>query len=131
MKKITCIILAVLMLMSVLATTAFAAGHGSRHAQAHRQNCIVNRACQRNDYNCDNADENGDNACDPCKNQCGNCNMTTDENNDGFCDNCGNGSNYLDDDGNGICDHRDACANRKNTGNTMGHHGKKHGNHHE
>lgn len=135
MKKMICMVLAALLLASVFATTAFAAGRGQGHRQEQRatQKCAVNKVCQRQEVcpnNCVYADENGDSICDNCKNQCADCEMTVDENKDGICDQCGKCYHYRDTDSNGVCDHRSDCTNRKGNGTAKGHHGQKHKNHH-
>jgi len=120
MKKMICVMLAVLMLLPVFATTAVASGHGHGHhsscVQVNNQNCVNDKTCVYNEtcvYSCDYTDENGDN----------------------ICDSCGKCSHHRDDNRDGTCDHQAECANRKNavcnnTGKRSGYHGRKHRNHH-
>ena len=145
MKRLLCAVLALLMLLPVFATTAFAAGHGhGRHVQSANQNCTSNQACGNNTdcasnetctNNCQYADENGDNICDNCNNRCVECGETMDENADGICDYCGKCSHYTDENHDGICDHQAECENRKNAASKpiytkTGHHSGSHRNHH-
>jgi len=131
MKKMMCIILAVLILLPVFSVTAFASCHGGhgngRHGhsgygksfhydngnqKAHKNNAqqAHNGVCAGK---CDYIDENGDNICDNCKNQCAQCGETKDENSDGICDNCGKCSHYADENKDDFCDHQTECASRK------------------
>ena len=140
MKRMLCVMLAVLMLLPVFASTAFA--HGG-HGHAAQQRCVSNQVCKNNDNcvtngnctnNCQFADENNDGICDNCKNQCVNCGEAKDENADGICDDCGKCNHYADENNDGVCDHQANCENRKNaacksTYRKSGHRGGRHGHH--
>ena len=141
MKRWICSILAVMMLLPVLASTAFAHGHGhsSHHTSTHCTTYKVSKkkdTCKKNDTcldSCKYADVDGDNICDNCKNKCAECGETKDENADGICDQCGKCSHFLDEDGDGVCDHQEDCANRKEKPKTAGKavcHTGKHNHHH-
>lgn len=137
MKRWISSILVIMMLLPVLATTAFAHGHGhsTHHTTSH---CTTYKACKQEKTctdSCKYVDENGDNICDNCKNECADCGKTQDENGDGICDNCGKCSHFLDEDGDGVCDHQEECAKRKQEEKTkvVKRHGcytGKHRNHH-
>lgn len=138
MKRVLCAFLALLML-PVLATTAFASGHGSGHGRRTHQNCAAVRqtaaAAETCEDSCRYADENGDGICDNCRNQCAGCGETGDENGDGICDSCGTCSHYADENQDGLCDHQADCATRKKAAEQTPvrrkcHSGRKHRNHH-
>ena len=143
MKNLICVMLAVLLLLPVFATTAFAHGHRN-HGQEVKQCCAPQQVCNpQNDCadsgtctdKCRFADENSDGICDRCNNQCADCGETRDDNADGFCDECGNCSHYADENQDGICDHQAECENRnqaatKPAAGENGHHGRRHRKHH-
>ena len=90
MKKIFAGIVTMVLVLSVTATTAFAAGRG----------------CGRYFV-----DEDGDGICDNAGSACG----FVDEGGDGVCDNAGSACSFADEDGDGVCDicgtyHRDGAA---------------------
>lgn len=140
MKRVLCVLLALLMLPS-LATTAFASGHGRGHGRHAGRNCVTcpsreaSAAAETCADHCRYADENSDGICDNCRNQCPGCGETGDENEDGICDSCGTCSHYADENQDGLCDHQADCENRKQAVEQTPvrrncHSGRKHRNHH-
>lgn len=89
MRKIITSILTVTMIMTVCATTAFAAGRGHEGNKGSCVNANNNRVCNTNSVTCSFKDADGDGICDDCgvKMNASKCKNFVDENNDGICDN--------------------------------------------
>ena len=100
MKKIWKGTVAAALVLSVAATTAFAAGGWRSHSSSYRWSGCQGAYCGTN-Y----VDANGDGICDNRGTGCGR--NYLDANGDGVCDNRGTGwgRNYLDADGDGVCDY--------------------------
>ena len=134
MKRIVLGVLAAGIILTIGATTAFAAGvHGGRARGAETGICLSDGACSM--YV--DADEDG--ICDNCASDhgvClnnGNCDNYADADGDGICDNCASGhsaclnsgscGNYVDADGDGVCDNQGAHCEDSAAWSGMGHHG--------
>lgn len=106
MKRIVLGVLAAGIILTVGATTAFAAGmHGSRASGANAGICLSGSTCSV--Y----VDADGDGICDNC---------TSDH---GACLNNGSYGNYADADGDGVCDNRGAHCGDSAAWSGTGHHG--------
>lgn len=106
MKRIVLGVLAAGIILTIGATTAFAAGvHGGRARGAEAGICLSDGACSM--YV--DADEDG--ICDNCASD------------HGVCLNNGNCDNYADADGDGICDNQGAHCEDSTAWSGMGHHG--------
>lgn len=106
MRKLICVFMAVMMMLSAGIPVAFASHHGHNRRFAVRQVQEVPEYCQF-------ADEDQNGICDQCKNICTECENSTDEDCNGVCDVCGNICHKCDGardiDSNGICDGCGMC----------------------
>lgn len=130
MKRILLGVLAVGIVLTIGATTAFASGMHNGYGSAIRLSSTAQTS------SCPNyVDADGDGLCDNCGGshgncQTGSCSNYVDADGDGLCDNCsgshgncqtGNCSNYVDTDGDGLCDNcsgsHGTCLNNGNCSN--------------
>lgn len=127
MRKAILGILVTVIVLSLCATTAFAAGTGRRYSFVDKDGDGI---CDNHGGTCRYADADQDGVCDVCCENHGSCltgegTAFVDTDGDGICDNCGVehrcsktgagcGRNFVDADGNGVCDHYGTCQGRGN-----------------
>lgn len=111
MRRILCMAVVIILILSTSVPIAMAAQHGRRNP-GRNQPCGRETACPQaavcsQDGKCmpvctyEDADENG--ICDICSNVCDSC-EGTDEDANGICDQCETCSHFQDADEDGICD---------------------------